>query len=340
MARRYGNASHPKLGISATAQITVYDVGTLTLATLTDNDDVSLPNPFTSEFNGDYVYNTTAGCYDEAIVAPLWSISIRNVLLKECNGALQPPEASSLWAWMDISDDDTWTQVDEGDPNGETQYVVSKGNAVNPGDVPIWTSVDQNGLWTRGVGLNGLSVMTNSSEGLKSGTFVPSSGDWNLNSTTSASVYCLMRFANIVFTGAIGAPHFEVGGTTSVQSSISLDKSGGGPYDIDAGISPAGNLQETLIDTVTSDTGWLLLRGYLNATSDNSNSFMYVNDSLEVTSTDNVDVRSLAGLAPSVFGRKGTGLQLAEMIIRDAYTVPGDAFDTEMVNYFKAKWNY
>ncbi len=84
MARRYGNASHPKLGISATAQITVYDAGTLDLATLTDNDDVALPNPFTSESNGDYVYNTTAGCYDEAIVSASVSFFLRNVLLKEC----------------------------------------------------------------------------------------------------------------------------------------------------------------------------------------------------------------------------------------------------------------
>jgi len=47
--------------------IAVYVVDTQTLATLTDLDDVSLPNPLTTDANGDYSYKTDTGLYDEFI---------------------------------------------------------------------------------------------------------------------------------------------------------------------------------------------------------------------------------------------------------------------------------
>jgi len=47
--------------------VAVYVVDTQTLATLTDLDDVSLPNPLTTDANGDYSYKTDTGLYDEFI---------------------------------------------------------------------------------------------------------------------------------------------------------------------------------------------------------------------------------------------------------------------------------
>ena len=83
MARRYGNASHPKLGISAQALVTVYEAGTLTLASITDGSGSPL-NPLTTSADGDYIYDAAEGCYDELIVATSWSLTIRNVSIRSC----------------------------------------------------------------------------------------------------------------------------------------------------------------------------------------------------------------------------------------------------------------
>lgn len=68
--------------------VTVYQTGTLTLASLFEDDDsTSIPNPFISSTDGTYEFNVAAGSYDIAVqVDPFTIIFDRNVPASPTSG--------------------------------------------------------------------------------------------------------------------------------------------------------------------------------------------------------------------------------------------------------------
>jgi len=254
----------------------------------------------------------------------------------------EPPEASTLWTWMDISDDDTWSEVDEGAVTGDTQFLESRSPS-NPLFVPTWKN---NGSFeaTREVGLNGLKVLKQNDASLFPIAMSSASGNWNIDLTGSGALYCLVRFPNLRNPGNFPAPQFTVGNPVNPTSVITWVHTniGGDMVNIQWNLEVAGIVESADGGDVPygHDSGWMLLRGYFNDVSDNDDSFMYINDTLTITSPANTGSHGISKAPPTLRSDKDLVMHFAEMIIRNEYTVPGDAFDTEMVNYFKAKWDY
>ncbi len=85
------------------------------------------------------------------------------------------------------------------------------------------------------------------------------------------------------------------------------------------------------------DTGWVILSGYVNASGDDSNSYMYVDDTLEVTN-GSITVRPLTYRPPLLTSSAGWVTETAEVLIYVGHTVRGDANDLERISALKGKW--